>query len=338
MLGNNLRRMNSTNNYSESWIKNHLKIVNLPLTRDQKINTLNRLFEYKKVNLKYPKDAANITPNNTTTNSNNCSNLIISSKNKPKYQSQINFFPNNFSPIKNMNEKEEKEPIKGEIKKSNSKTDYKRGKLVNIINLSKISMIYRSFRNNDGYKTFLFQKPKTTKNINRKEIDYLDENFKKRCQNTKRIRHKYQSYLNNFIINDDLKQLHKKSKEMLHIKDDLNNLYKDSTNLNNIIDYVSAKLFKLRNNRNEIIKQEISKLNEEKHYKKLVKLKIKRGEIIQNKLFLKKSYLTDDYKIKKNLKAKLIYKNGYSSNSFKAMKNYIKSQTQIDINNKHLIN
>ena len=112
---------------------------------------------------------------------------------------------------------------------------------------------------------------------------------------------------------------------MLHIKDDINNLYNDSTNLNNIIDYVSAKLFKLRNNRNKIIKQEISKLNEEKHYKKLVKLKIKRGEIIQNKLFLKKSYLTDDYKIKKNLKAKLIYKNGYSSNSFKAMKNYIKS-------------
>ena len=112
MIVNKLRRMNSTNNYSESWIKNHLKIVNLPLTRDQKINTFNRLFQYKKINLNYPKDSVNITPNNTTLTSNNGSYLLIPSKNKPKFQSQVNFFSNNFSPIKKRDEKEDKETIK----------------------------------------------------------------------------------------------------------------------------------------------------------------------------------------------------------------------------------
>ena len=127
------------------------------------------------------------------------------------------------------------------------------------------------------------------------------------CRNAQRVKHGYQTNLNNFIINEDLKQFHKKSKEMLHIKDDINNLYKDSTNLSNIIDYVSARLLKLRNNRNKIMKKEICKLNEEIKYKKLVKLKIKRGEIIQNKLFHRKNYMNDDYKIKKILKAKLTY-------------------------------
>ena len=335
MIVNKLRRMNSTSNYSESWIKNHLKIVNLPLTRDQKINTFNRLFQYKKINLNYPKDSVNITPNNTTLTSNNGSYLLIPSKNKPKFQSQVNFFSNNFSPIKKRDEKEDKEPIKKEIQKSKSKTDYKRGKLINIINLSKISRYYVSFENYNDYKNFLFPKPQTSKNNNRKKIDYIDDHFKKRCRNTQSIKHGYQTNLNNFIINEDLKQFHKKSKEMLHIKDDINNLYKDSTNLSNIIDYVSARLLKLRNNRNKIMKKEICKLNEEINYRKLVKLKIKRGEIIQNKLFHRKNYMNDDYKIKKILKAKLIYKNGYSSNSFKAMKNYIKSQTQIYINNNY---
>ena len=221
MLGNNLRRMNSTNNYSESWIKNHLKIVNLPLTRDQKINTFNRLFQYKKINLNYPKDSVNITPNNTTLTSNNGSHLIIPSKNKPKFQSQVNFFSNNFSPIKKRDEKEDKEPIKKEIQKSKSKTDYKRGKLINIINLSKISRYYVSFENYNDYKNFLFPKPQTSKNNNRKKIDYFDDHFKKRCRNAQSIKHGYQTNLNNFIINEDLKQFHKKSKEMLHIKDDI---------------------------------------------------------------------------------------------------------------------
>ena len=94
-------------------------------------------------------------------------------------------------------------------------------------------------------------------------------------------------------------------------------------------------LYKDSTNRNKIMKKEICKLNEEINYRKLVKLKIKRGEIIQNNLFHRKNYMTDDYKIKKILKAKLIYKNGYSSNSFKTMRERIIQKINIDQDKKN---
>ena len=330
MIVKGIRRMNSTKNDTESWVKNFFKVANFPSTRDKKINTFNKLFQYKKINLKSPKDSPNITPQNSTINSNH-SNLIISSKKKPMFHSQINFILNNFSPIKI--EREKTEPIKEEIKFiKKPKTNYKRVNLINIINLSKISMLYKSIDKSNGYKTFYIPNSKTTKNVNKKKaFNNLEDYFRKKYNNIQPIKHEYKPNLQTFLINGNLKQFHKKSEKMMHIKNDINNIYKDSAILNNIIDYVSTKLYKIRKDTNKKANQEIKKTHEEKLYKKLMKLKIERGEISQDKLFYRKNYMTDDYNIKKRLKAKLIYKNGYSSNSFKVMLNKIKNQTQIDL-------
>ena len=350
MFAPSLRRIDSSKNKTESWISNYIKITNFPSTRDKKINTLNKLFQYQKIKIKPPKDGVNITPQNTTLNSNNGSHLIISSKQKPKFNSQVNFFRNNIPPLRKErenekdkeNEKEEieenkenkeKEPLKEYIKhKNKSNTIYKRGKIINIINFSKISVMYNSFDNSKGNNTFHFQQPLTNRNNNKKiKFNDLEEYFNRKNKNIQQIRHEYKPDLKNFLINSTLRKYNKKSKEMNPIKNDINNLYKDSSLLNNILDYVGAKLYILRKDRNGKTKQELTKMSEDQIFKKIMKVKLKKGEISQDRLFIKKNYMTDDYKIKNRKKVKLIYKNGYSSNTFKVMLNKIKSQQQMDI-------
>lgn len=337
MLINSLRRTNSLNEKPDSWIQNFLKIHNLPKTRDKKINTNNKFFKYQKIDIKTPKGYENITPQNSTINSNNGNNLKISSIKKINFNSQINFFPKNIFSIKKQKKGKEiiKEPIiiaKKEKNKEN--TNYKRGKLINIINLSKISTMYNFFENYKGNNTFLIQKPKTEKNISKKtKFNYLEEYFKEKNIINQQIKHEYKPNLNNFLINGTLREFNKKSKEMKNLKSDLNNLYKDSSVLNNIISYIGTKLYRLRKNENEKSKQIIKQMNKEKLYKKIMKLKMRKGEISQDRLFKRKNFMTEDYLIKKRIKQKLIYKNGYLSNSFKAKLNPIKIQQQIDSQN-----
>ena len=77
----------------------------------------------------------------------------------------------------------------------------------------------------------------------------------------------------------------------------------------------------------------INKRNEKRPSKKILRLKIQRGEISQDKLFIKKKYMDNDFdfEIKKKLNLKLIYKNGYFSNSFKKIQNRIKNKISIDV-------
>ena len=66
----------------------------------------------------------------------------------------------------------------------------------------------------------------------------------------------------------------------------------------------------------------VNKTSREKFYKKEVKVKEKekRGEINKDKLFFQKHYDIDEEIFNNKLKAKLIYKNGYTSNSFNSIK------------------
>ena len=99
-------------------------------------------------------------------NSNNGSNLIISSKKKPSFKSQINFFPKNIFQIKKVKEEQkkkenEKEKLKNETAvkfRNKANIDYRKGKLINIINFSKLSNMYNSFDNLKDNKTNSFHK------------------------------------------------------------------------------------------------------------------------------------------------------------------------------------
>ena len=55
MLLNCLKIINSPKNNTNTFAKNSLKVINYPLTRDKKINTL---FQYQKIDIKSPKDSA----------------------------------------------------------------------------------------------------------------------------------------------------------------------------------------------------------------------------------------------------------------------------------------
>lgn len=341
MLLNCLKIINSPKNNTDTFAKNSLKVINYPLTRDKKINTFSKLFQYQKIDIKSPKDSVNITPQNTTMNSNNGSNLIISSKKKPSFKSQINFFPKNIFQIKKVKEEQkkkenEKEKLKNETAvkfRNKANIDYRKGKLINIINFSKLSNMYNSFDNLKDNKTNSFHKSLTNKNNNKMiKFNYLDQYFNKRYENMQQIK-QYKPNLTNFLINGTLKNYYEKSEKMNNCNNDLNKLYKDSSILNNIIDYIGAKLYKFKKDKNKREKQELTKMNEEKLFKKVLKLKLKRGELSQDRIFVQKKYMTDDYKINKRIRAKIIYKNGYSSNSFKAVLNNIKNQQILNMKN-----
>ena len=315
------------------WDNNIFKVTNILSARDKKINTFKRFSQYKKINIKSPKDLANITPHNSTLNSNNGSNssrFIISSK-KPMLNSQISFFPKKLYKFKNDNEAVKETAVLT----PKAKTSYKIKKIINIINLSKISRMFNSFDKLKPNRTFNIQKYETLetnqKDKKKMKINILEENFNKKYSITKHIKHEYQPNLQKFYINGALRNYIKKSEKMINSKNDLNDIYKNSSLLNNIIDFISARLYKYRKDINEKTKIEIRKKNSEKLYKRILNFKIKRGEIIQDKIFHKKEYLTYDDKINQKLKAKLIYKNGYSSNSFKVLKNRIFTQQQIDL-------
>ena len=136
---------------------------------------------------------------------------------------------------------------------------------------------------------------------------------------------KYKNKLdfNQFLNNDSLRKYNIKSARMHSSKNDINNIYETSSFLHNIIDYIGAKLYKLKTKDNEI--KVLNKTSRVKFYKKEVKVKEKekRGEINKDKLFFQKHYDIDEEIFNNKLKAKLIYKNGYTSNSFKVLKNRI---------------
>ena len=90
------------------------------------------------------------------------------------------------------------------------------------------------------------------------------------------------------------------------------------------MNYLGSKLYELRtkNNGKQIIKLK-SEANRKKLYEKILKVKEKRGEVGQDKIFFKKQYETDEREIINNnlkLRSKIIYRNRFSSNSFNSMK------------------
>ena len=255
-------------------IKNFLMINNLTPIKGQKIKSLRTFSQYKKIDIKSQKDIRNITPQNTTLNSNDISNLIIHSTKKPMYKSQKNFFVSNISSLKTIKNFEKKEKLINKLidSSNNTCTNYKKGKLINIINFSKISTFYNSFENSNEYKTLNIQKKKVKKIANKIiKFGYLEDYFSKNNKNNEPKKREYEPNLKYFFVNDTLEQYNKKSNTIRH-------------------------------SNNEII------------------------------LFIKKKYMDNDFdfEIKKKLNLKLIYKNGYFSNSFKEIQNRIKNKISID--------
>ena len=320
-------------------IKNFLMINNLTPIKGQKINSLRTFSQYKKIDIKSQKDIRNITPQNTTLNSNDISNLIIHSTKKPMYKSQKNFFVSNISSLKTIKNFEKKEKLINKLidSSNNTCTNYKKGKLINIINFSKISTFYNSFENSNEYKTLTIQRKKANKIANKKiKFGYLEDYFSKNNKNNEPKKREYKPNLKYFFVNDTLEQYNKKSNTIRHSNNEITNIYKDSSNLYNIIINVGKKLDALRiaqYRKIKQIKQMINKRNEKRPSKKILRLKIQRGEISQDKLFIKKKYMDNDFdfEIKKKLNLKLIYKNGYFSNSFKEIQNRIKNKISIDV-------
>lgn len=322
---------------------NNLKITNNLITKDKKINTIEKI-NFKKINIIYKKlNSFNASLQNTTINSNNGDKFIISPKSS-KVKSQIDFNSKNF------------ENLKENFKTDKSDKSLKSKKKVNIINLSNLSLLYNSFDMSKSYKTFLIHKPLTyrTNSCNNENFSYnniitnnnnetncSDNNFKfleKYFNSKRKISSKIREYkpnLNSFFINGTLKKLNKKSDEMMHIKDDLNEIYRNSGLLNNIMDYLGKKLYKIKGIKKLQIKNKLYKINDEGNYKKIIKLKLRRGEINKEKIYNKKDYEIDYLDINPKLKKKLIYKTGYFSNTIKSSVNKIKYRDQIECLNKH---
>ena len=195
-------------------------------------------------------------------------------------------------------------------------------KIINIINYSKISSLFNSY-NNSNMTRYPTSKPKIKIKIIKKinEFNSLEKYILKADRNIKEIKHEYQPNLNEFYINKELKNYINKSKKMIKAKDDLNQLYRDAHMLNNICDYVSNTLFKMKVRKRNYIKninkeQNIKKL--ENLHKKILNLKILNGQIPDEKLYQKKKFGTsDNLEINPKLKAQLIYKSCYPYNSIK---------------------
>ena len=300
MISKNPKQIKFSRTKEDFWRNNCIKITNFQTNRDHKINTVYRWNRFKKITIKFNKAYSNIATQNTSlsnTYSNN-GKLPIDSK-KFNLKSQTNFHRKKISPIPKRTESAKNivEPI------LKLKPNYKRDNKINVINLFKLSMMFNNIH--------------TDKN-------FLDENHSGKNKNAQKIRFRCKLDFNQFLNNDSLRQYKEKSENMPHIKNDITSIYKTSKFLSNVIDYLGGKLYKLRtkNNGKEIIRLK-SETNRKKLYEKILKVKEKRGEVGQDKIFFKKQYDTDEEEIINNklkLRSKIIYRNGFSSNSFNSMK------------------
>ena len=206
-------------------------------------------------------------------------------------------------------------------KNNNNNVRTRNNNIINIINLSKISSLYgkrlysTSNTHNYALKPELPLKPKKT------EFNSLEKYILKATNRVNEIKHEYKPNLEEFYINKQLQNYITKSKSMIHAKDDLNILYKDSHMLNNICDYVSNALFKLRiKKRNNIkeIKKELKRMKNENMHKKIMNMKMSNQQIPMEKLYTRKKYdSTNNIEINPKLKAPLIYQNCYAANNIK---------------------
>lgn len=297
------------------------KPIKKNINRPKNSNTL-VIYNSNNLNLRNITQKSNNT--NSTVNSLKEMDIITSSNKHPKKLS--NFY---------LKKKNKKLQIYSDDSFNNKKS------IINIINYSKISSLYNS-QTHPNNSRYCISKPEFKIKIKGKnEFNSLEKYMLKVDKNIKEIKREYKPNLTEFYINKELKNYINKSKTMMHVKDDLNILYRDSYMLNNICDIVGNALFKLRiKKRNNIkkIKNELNKIKSENKYKKFLDLKIKNKEIPDVKLFRKKKFVsTDNIEFNPRLKPKIIYQNGYHSNSIKTSFNryyYKKELNNILLNNK----
>ena len=327
MILNNQKTKKFSRTKEDFWKNNCIKITNYQTPRDKKVNTMYRWNRYKKINIKYNRAYSTINSQNSSfaNTYSNSAKLPIDSK-MFNTKSQTNFYKKKrISPIPKKHES-----ANNIIKpKLNIKPNYKRENKINVINLFKLSMMFNNV-NSDKHNIFELKKPriKINRSNSQKEskFSFLSENSSKKNINAHKIKIKCSLDFNQFLNNESLGKYMKKSENIPHVRNDITSIYKTSSFLNNIIDYLGGKLYKLRRRNNGFeIKKLNRKTNREKLYEKILKVKEKRGEIVQDKIFFKKNYDNDEEIINNKLKlrSKLIYKNGYVSNSFKVMKNRI---------------
>ena len=324
MISKNLKKINLSRTKEDFWNNNCIKITNFPTTRYRKINTLYRWNRFKKINLKLNKAYSNIATQNTSISNTNTNGgkLPIDSK-KFNLKSQTNFQRKKISIISKRTESAKNivEPI------LRLKPNYKRDNKINVINLFKLSMMFNNI-STDKNNNIELKKPRIYSNrsssFKRNKFYFLDENHSGKNKTAQKIRFRSNLDFSQFLNNDSLRQYKKKSENIPHIKDDIKSIYKTSKFLNNIMDYLGSKMYELRtkNNGKQIIKLK-SEANRKKLYEKILKVKEKRGEVGQDKIFFKKQYETDEREIVNNklkLRSKLIYRHGFSSNSFNSTK------------------
>ena len=325
MISKNPKQIKFSRTKEDFWRNNCIKITNFQTNRAHKINTVYRWNRFKKITIKFNKAYSNIATQNTSlsnTYSNN-GKLPIDSK-KFNLKSQTNFHRKKISPIPKRTESAKNivEPI------LKLKPNYKRDNKINVINLFKLSMMFNNIHTDKNNNIIEIKKPRIYSNrsssFNRNRFYFLDENHSGKNKNAQKIRFRCKLDFNQFLNNDSLRQYKEKSENMPHIKNDITSIYKTSKFLSNVIDYLGGKLYKLRtkNNGKEIIRLK-SETNRKKLYEKILKVKEKRGEVGQDKIFFKKQYDTDEEEIINNklkLRSKIIYRNGFSSNSFNSMK------------------
>ena len=195
-------------------------------------------------------------------------------------------------------------------------------RIINIINYSKISSLYNTYNNSIAT---INSKPGLKIDIIKKinEFNSVEKYILKADKNIKEIKHEYRPNLEEFYINNQLRNYLKKSKNMIKAKDDLNKLYRDSHMLNNICDYVSNALFKLKTKKRNYIKNIKKELYQKKlefAHKKMLDFKRKNMEIPEENLFKNKKFKTsDNIEIHPKIKAQMIYKSCYPYNSIKTL-------------------
>lgn len=194
--------------------------------------------------------------------------------------------------------------------------------IINIINFTKISSLYKS---NNNSNIILNPKPEIKNNIINKikEFNSVEKYIIKADKNINEIKHEYKPHLEEFYINKELKDYLNKSKKMIRAKNDINQLYRDSRMLNNVCDYVSIALFKLKTKKRNYIKSIKKELNQKKSenlHKKMLDLKLRNMQIPEEKIFtLKKFKTSDNLNIHPKLKAQIIYKSCYPYNSIRTL-------------------
>ena len=288
--------------YSKTAMNFRLKPVKISLNKSKKSKTI---FLDNQINL----------PNNNTMNSkhaisNNNSiynkEFIVTALKNDKSKTSSGFYHNKRKNLK--------------IKSDNIINN---NNIINIINYSKISSIYNSYNNSKISNTYT-PKPKIKIKIIKKinEFNSLEKYILKAERTIKEMKHEYKPNLKEFYINKELKNYINKSKNIIHAKKDINSIYRDSHMLNNICDYVSNALFKMKIQKRNNIKKiniELNKKKSEILHKKILELKIKNKELPFEKLFKNKNFTTENLDINPKMKAQMIYKSCYPYNSIKAL-------------------